>query len=198
MRQPRTSMGRHVASSLGQVEVACMLIKLGADTTVQNKHGETPLHFVLKSSFSFKFLDPYYARVAATLLEHGADVNAKNTDGLTPFRLASQRGLAELTRVLLEHGADPGEISAPESPPVTLSGPSLTHTHTDLSTPGHPSPTTPNYAVTDSQTQSPSRQPSLDDSPPEQSLHSVFFDRHLIFSLGIVAIAMAILWQYLF
>ena len=43
------------------------------------------------------------------LLEHGADVNARNKNGLTPFVLASQLGLAEITDVLVQHGADSGD-----------------------------------------------------------------------------------------
>ena len=39
-------------------------------------------------------------------LEHGADVNTQNKNGLTPFRLASQGRLAEVIRVLVQHGAD--------------------------------------------------------------------------------------------
>ena len=164
-----------------------MLIERGADATAQNEDGDTPLHFVSKSPFLI--FDYDYTSAAAPLLEHGADVNAKNTDGLTPLRLASQRGLETLTRVLLEHGADPGEMSVPESPLVP---PSLTHTDTDLFIPVQPSPTTSNFAVTDPQAQSPSCQPPSDDAPPECNRHSVFSKRHLIFSLGIVAIAVAI------
>ena len=104
------------------------------------------------------------------------------------------RGLAEVTRAFLEHGADrpdPGEMSASENPPVTPS-PTHTHTVTDLTTPGHHSHTAPNFVVTDSQAQSPSCQPPTDDAPPEYDRHPVFFKRHLFFSLGIVAIAVAI------
>ena len=174
----------HLALNCGQAEVARMLIERGADVTAQNKDGVTPLHLVLKSPFLRA-----YPRIVATLLEHGADVNAKNMDGLTPLRLASQRGLLEITSILLEHGADPGEMSAPESPPVA---PSPIHTHTGLSNSGHPSLTTPNLAVTDPQAQSPYSQPPSDDAPPECNREPVFFNRRLIFSLGIVAIAVAI------
>ena len=177
----------HLALNQGQVEVARMLIERGADVTVQNKDGVTPLHLVSNPSSSF--LEPQDR--AATHLEHGADVNSENADRLTSFRLASQRGLAEVTtRALLEHGADHGEMSVSENLPVT---PSPAHTHTDLSTLSHPSLETPNFAVTDSQTQTPSCQPPSDDAPPDRNRHPVFFSKHLIFSLVIVAIAVVLI-----
>ena len=36
------------------------------------------------------------------------NVNDKNMNGWTPLRLAWQRGLAQVGRVLVEHGADSG------------------------------------------------------------------------------------------
>ena len=181
----------HDASRTGQVEISRMLIEFGADPTAKNKGGETPLHLVSTRSPSLRSQDS--ARVAGLLLEHGADVNARDTDGLTPFGLLSQRGdaaeLNEFKRVLLDHGADPGEMPAPESPPVPVP---------DLPGPNPPSPTTPNFSDTDlPQTPSLSCQPPSDDDlppklSPERNHRTVFLTRHFLLSLGIVAIAVAI------
>ena len=59
-------------------------------------------------------------------LNYGANADARKTNGLTPFYLATQGGLAEVQRVLLEHAADPGEIPASVSTPVTSPAESLT------------------------------------------------------------------------
>ena len=210
----------HLASRREQVEAARILIEHGADVTAQNKDGDTPLHLISVQSWYSTSQD--LAGISDILLEHGADINARNTDGLTPFRLASQRGSAEVRRVLLKHGADPGETSASEGPPVT--GPA--HSLADLSTPdsgempvlenppvtspvrilsdlpipspGYPSTaSTPNAAKTDlpqlPQVPSPSSQlPSNDTITVEPHLPRVFFTRQFLCSLVIVAIAAAL------
>ena len=171
----------HLALHEGQVDVARMLIECGADVTSQNREGDTPLHLVSTKFWPWKAQD--CAIVADILLKRGADVNARNKDGLTPFRLASQVRLAEVTCVLLEHGADPCEIPASESPPVT--GPA--HTVIDLPTSTHPL-FTPKIAETPSELK-PSSNNSLTSEchrPP------VFFTRRILCSLGIVVIAIAL------
>jgi hypothetical protein len=62
-------------------------------------------------------------------------VNSENADGSAPFCLASQGGLAKVTRVLLGHGADLGKMpsSGSESLPFTSSA----HTLADLPIPSH-------------------------------------------------------------
>jgi ankyrin repeat protein len=100
----------HLALRMGEVEVARMLIERGADVTAQNDKGETPLHRAsTPPSWSRLQISPKWAEIAHMLLEHGADVNARNKNGLTPFVLASQLGLAEITDVLVQHGADSGD-----------------------------------------------------------------------------------------
>jgi ankyrin repeat protein len=179
----------HLASQMGRVEVVRVLIERGADVTSKNENGETPLHLV--STWSSWLRPQDYARVAGLLIEHGANVNARNSYGSTPFRLLSQRWDAakvnEVKRVLLDHGADPGEMPAPESSvpvPVPV-----------LPTPSPPSPTTPDTDL--SQTPSLSSQSPSDDDlpprlPPERNHRPVFLTRHFLLSLGIVAIAVAI------
>ena len=58
-----------------------MLIGRGADVTVQNSDGETPLHQALQRG---------QIDVACTLIEHGADVTAQNNGGWTPLHLVHQ------------------------------------------------------------------------------------------------------------
>jgi ankyrin repeat protein len=97
----------HLASRWGRVEVAHILIESGADATAQNKDRKTPLH--LASTCAPWTIPQQFAEVARILLEHGANVAAQDNDGLTPLDLASQdKGLAEVSHVLIQHGACPG------------------------------------------------------------------------------------------
>jgi ankyrin repeat protein len=102
----------HLASRWGKVEVARMLIEHGADVAAQNKDLETPLHLASRpDSRSFQLKEP--GKVSQLLFEQGTDVIAKNKDGLTPFHLASLSRHPEdsCAQVLLQHGADPGDVS---------------------------------------------------------------------------------------
>ena len=94
------------------VEVVLMLIERGADLAAQNKKGETPLHLASRPNLHSFELERH-AEICRKLLEQGADVNAKNNAGFTPLRLASQSGHLEDPRVqvLLQHGADPGDVT---------------------------------------------------------------------------------------
>ena len=176
----------HQSLHEGRVEIARMLIEGGADLTSKNGKGDTPLHLVSTQTWPWKAQD--CAMVADILLKHGADVNSRNKDGLTPFRLASQVRLPEVTRVLLEHGADPDELPASESPPVT--GP--VHTVVDLPIPTHPLITTPSV-----NTSSDLKPPSLNDMLTlDRHRPPVFFTRRLLCSLGIAAIAVALSYFY--
>ncbi len=120
----------HVASSLGHIEIARILLDYGADAKAQDKHGRTPLHgsvftgdrAVTESLLFFgagaTVQDEYgltplhqacrggHMDVTRILLLYHADVNAKNKHGWTPLHEASSRGHTELVLYLLEHGAD--------------------------------------------------------------------------------------------
>jgi ankyrin repeat protein len=123
----------HLASEKGHVEVVRILVEHGADTTVQDNHGSTPLHRASWPSFTnidlVRFLIMHGADVMAQnkfgstplhgasssgnvdvarfLVEHGADATAQDKDGWTPLHHASFNGSVGLARFLVEHGADP-------------------------------------------------------------------------------------------
>ena len=87
----------HLASSVGHVEVARVLVEHGADVTDRDEHGWTPLHEASEAGM---------VEVARILIEHGADVTAQNKDGSTPLHQALKSGNVDLARFLIEHGAD--------------------------------------------------------------------------------------------
>jgi ankyrin repeat protein len=107
----------HLVTNLDQCK---LLIKHGADVTVQNKDGCTPLHLtkdadVAKCLIEHGTVDPLdksmqtplhrvkNAAVARVLLDNGANVNAKDKDNYTPLHLTRDVVVAKL---LVEAGAD--------------------------------------------------------------------------------------------
>jgi len=74
-------------------EIVRILIEAGANPALTNDKGETPL-----------MLNARDLQVAEILVANGASVNAQAKDGFTPLLNAET---IELTRFLLEHGADP-------------------------------------------------------------------------------------------
>ncbi|KFZ19923.1 hypothetical protein V502_03426, partial [Pseudogymnoascus sp. VKM F-4520 (FW-2644)] len=74
-----------------------VLLQHGADVTVANNNGWTPLY----GASSKGHID-----VVKVLLQHGADVTVATNDGWTPLNGASSKGHIEVVKVLLQHGAD--------------------------------------------------------------------------------------------
>jgi ankyrin repeat protein len=103
-----------IASAAGYEELALFLLEKGADPNVTDANGISPLHYALRDGLkalhgmdiSFR-TDP-----AETLvLTRTQDDYAKRSDSILPGH-----NMPELTKVLLEHGADPNaqlEISPP-------------------------------------------------------------------------------------
>ena len=87
----------HSTARAGHVEVARLLIELGADVAAQDKNGWTPLHRTSETG------DVDMARF---LIEHGADATVQDKDESTPLHEASKLGYVDLVRLLIEYGVD--------------------------------------------------------------------------------------------
>jgi ankyrin repeat protein len=74
-------------------EIIRVLLDAGADPNIADNEGKTPL-----------IANAWDLEIAKLLIVRGANVNAQAQDGFTPLLNA---GTVELTRLLLEHGADP-------------------------------------------------------------------------------------------
>eukprot|EP00300_Choanocystis_sp_HF-7_P018367 c20018_g1_i4.p1 GENE.c20018_g1_i4~~c20018_g1_i4.p1 ORF type:complete len:148 (+),score=32.04 c20018_g1_i4:361-804(+) len=74
-----------------------MLCKLGCDTNVQEKDGETPVFMAAQTN---------QCEAIMVLHEHGASINKPDKSGSTPLVTAIHRGKAEAAQVLIELGAD--------------------------------------------------------------------------------------------
>ncbi|XP_070552781.1 putative ankyrin repeat protein RF_0381 isoform X2 [Ptychodera flava] len=75
-----------------------VLVKHGADTTLQDSTGSTVLHHATKNNNS---------EMLRFLLDSGADLNIDDKMGFPPLHIAVQKGYVECMRALLEHGGDP-------------------------------------------------------------------------------------------
>jgi ankyrin repeat protein len=111
------------AAANGQVKAVRLLLSRGADASLADKSGVTPLDNAARLNYGeiVSALLPAQNAIAADLLtnavlegqsdiarlliEHGADVNARGKSGSTPLGEAALKGRVELARLLLEHGA---------------------------------------------------------------------------------------------
>jgi len=87
----------------GRPDAVTTLIANGADPSVADADGNTPLHHAARST------DP---SVAALLCNAGAEIAARNRDGVTPLGMACACGNWPLAKFLIEHGARPEDAQA--------------------------------------------------------------------------------------
>ena len=87
----------HVASAGGFVELACVLLKHGADIEARDGDDTSPLELATIN---------VHLEFIRFLLQHGADVNARNKQRLTPLFWASRWEIPSAAQVLLENGAE--------------------------------------------------------------------------------------------
>src|SRR3546814_11558867 len=78
-----------------------MLLANGADPSVVDGEGNTPLHHAARSS------DP---GVVAALLDAGATLDVLNHEGLSPLAMACAVANWRVARLLLERGATPAPV----------------------------------------------------------------------------------------
>ena len=82
----------------GHFEAASYLLQQGADPSIPNTLGETPLHQAADNS--------QYA-IAELLLSYKSNPNFQQRDGDTPLHHAAFRGDSKMTQLLLQGKADP-------------------------------------------------------------------------------------------
>jgi ankyrin repeat protein len=87
------------------------LINRGADPSVKNEDGSTPLERAVRWD---------KPDVLKALIDGGADPNERLKDGSTPLRLAIEWDKPEVLKALIEGGADPNERLKNGSTPLCL------------------------------------------------------------------------------
>ena len=89
------------------------LVTHGAEPNLKDDNGKTPLHVLLENNSSLDFccddIEDDILDLTRLLLrpDRGADVNALDKHHATPLLLAAERYMDNITRLLLERGADP-------------------------------------------------------------------------------------------
>lgn len=93
------STALHIAAEYGDREMVALLLSAGAERSIRDGRGTTPLHLLIESD------DPDYPCVKM-LIAAGCDVNrSRLADGATPLQLAAQRRSRLCARLLLAAGA---------------------------------------------------------------------------------------------
>jgi len=121
--------GLMIAAWYGHIDLMAMFVERGANPRRANQNGEQPLQLAAWNNHveAVKWLlehgammnrDGHYwgalhyavfnghTDLARYLIAHGADVNARSPNGSTPLMLAARENREELTKDLLESGAD--------------------------------------------------------------------------------------------
>lgn len=81
------------------------LVEHGADITLTDKEGNTPLHLLIEK-IDLSHLEEVYERVLQLFIDKGARVNVVNKNGVTPLHAAAHKGDITAIEFLLRHGAD--------------------------------------------------------------------------------------------
>ena len=87
-----------------------VLLERGADPSVKDKNGSTPLHFAARRGNE---------EIVKVLLEHPkVCVNVIDGSGKTPLHLACSEGHKKICQLLLNYGADIKAITAGKTTPL--------------------------------------------------------------------------------
>lgn len=102
-----TALG--LATYFGKEEAARLLLDHSADpnATAKNQTRVRPIHSAIANRNPEEAL-----ALARLLIERGAEINVAQEGGWTPLHQAAAHGQADLVKILLDRGADPGALSA--------------------------------------------------------------------------------------
>ena len=87
-----------LASRKGNIDAMNVLLRAGADRTIEDADGDTWIHNAIYGNCSKEVLQ--------SIIDQGADVNATNNKNSTALMLASEKGNIDAMNVLLSAGAD--------------------------------------------------------------------------------------------
>lgn len=89
--------GLRIAAANGNLQIAAILIKAGANLDLRDKLGNTALHLAV---------DRNQVEMAQLLIDVGAALDIDNRNGMTPLMVAASRGNAAIVQALLAKGAN--------------------------------------------------------------------------------------------
>lgn len=99
-----------------KLRAAAALMKMGADATVRNSEGFTPMHVAAQMG---------YGKIVRLLLRYHVDANDMHQDGLTPFHRACVgpgAGHTDAVFAFLDGGVKPNVPSANKVMPIDMAG----------------------------------------------------------------------------
>jgi len=91
----------HCAANAKNLEVCRLLLKSGADPSLRNNTGATPMHYLVRCPYSTDLHD-----VLKLFLEKGASVQTRNSSEMTPLHEVALKGSPETAEFLVKHGAN--------------------------------------------------------------------------------------------
>ena len=100
---PDGATALHWAAHWDDLDTAAKLVRAGADVSVQNRYGVSPLLLAGANG---------NAAMIELLIKAGADANVALPEGETALMRAARTGRADAVRALLRHGADVNAIES--------------------------------------------------------------------------------------
>jgi ankyrin repeat protein len=107
----------HSAAFKGRLEIAQLLLDHGANAKAENEWRETALHVASRGEYDSQ---EHGVGISRLLLEHGVDIHTHSKYHETALSSAAFNGRLEITRLLLDHGANPNVENDLGSTPLHL------------------------------------------------------------------------------
>ncbi|KAI8486216.1 hypothetical protein Bbelb_361160 [Branchiostoma belcheri] len=105
----------HEACQTGNVSIVEALVTMGADVTITDAMGRTPLH----EAALWATGEPVEA-IIESLIEAGANMDQADKEKCTPLHLAARMGNCKAVKILMSHGADPSKVDKEGNTPYQL------------------------------------------------------------------------------
>ena len=102
----------HIAASLGNIELATLLVEEGADIDSRDNLGATPIHYAVRAARH---------EMVCWLISCGASVSAGCNSGDTPLHDAAVFGDIRVCKTLIDAGADIAAVNAMMQTPYQAS-----------------------------------------------------------------------------